>query len=249
MPDASSLAAQAYARLCDALVMLDIGPGEPIREADLAAEFGIGRTPLREALKRLESEHLVVSYPRRGTFASQVEIADLVDISEMRMILEPLAARRAAACQDPQRLAELEALAAEAGAINRDGADGSGADEHGESGGSGESGGGGADEHSAGTGVDARALLEFDTRVHRAIYAAAGNRHLTETLIRLDNLATRIWCMLALRLRRVPQHVGEHVELLGAILDHDGERAAELAAAHVSHFETMVRTALNAGEL
>ncbi len=225
MPEASSLAEQAYVRLRDALVMLDIAPGQPIREADLAAEFGIGRTPLREALKRLESEHLVVSYPRRGTFATQVEIADLVDISELRTILEPVAARRAAVCQDPQLRSQLAALAAEAAAIDTDQT---------------------IDTDQA---IDARTLLEFDTRVHRAIYAAAGNPHLSETLIRLDSLATRIWCVLALRLRGVPQHVGEHVELLSAILAGDGERAAELAAEHVSHFETMVRTALGTGGL
>lgn len=231
MPEASSLAEQAYVRLRDALVMLDIAPGEPIREADLAAEIGIGRTPLREALKRLESEHLVVSYPRRGTFATQVEIADLVDISELRTILEPVAARRAAACQDPQLRSQLEALAAEAAAIDTTSAIDTDA----------------ANESDAA--IDARTLLEFDTRVHRAIYAAAGNPHLSETLIRLDSLATRIWCILALRLRGVPQHVGEHVELLAAILDGDGERAADLAAEHVSHFETMVRTALGTGGL
>ncbi|MCT1920852.1 GntR family transcriptional regulator [Brevibacterium luteolum] len=225
MPEVSSLAERAYVRLRDALVMLDIAPGEPIREANLAAEFGIGRTPLREALKRLESEHLVVSYPRRGTFATQVEIADLVDISELRSILEPVAARRAAACQDPQLRSQLAALAAEAAAIDTSGA------------------------ISTAAAVDARGLLEFDTRVHRTIYTAAGNPHLSETLIRLDSLATRIWCVLALRLRGVSQHVGEHAELLAAILDGDGERAAGLAAEHVSHFETMVRTALGTGGL
>lgn len=243
MPEASSLAEQAYVRLRDALVMLDIAPGEPIREADLAAEFGIGRTPLREALKRLESEHLVVSYPRRGTFATQVEIADLVDISELRTILEPVAARRAAACQDPQLRSQLEALAAEAAAIDTSGAISTSC---------GISTSGAIDTDAANesdAAIDARTLLEFDTRVHRAIYAAAGNPHLSETLIRLDSLATRIWCILALRLRGVPQHVGEHVELLAAILDGDGERAADLAAEHVSHFETMVRTALGTGGL
>lgn len=230
MDGANSLAEQAYARLRDILVMLDIAPGEPIREADLAEELGIGRTPIREALKRLESEHLVVSYPRRGTFATQVEIADLVDISELRTILEPVAARRAAACQDPQLRDQLAALAEEAAAIDAGAVDAGGSEGDGET-----------------PEVDARTLLEFDTRVHRAIYAAAGNQHLAETLIRLDNLATRIWCVLALRLRGVSGHVGEHVALIEAILDHDGERAARLAAEHVSHFETMVRTALGTG--
>jgi DNA-binding FadR family transcriptional regulator len=49
------------------LIMLDIRPGSPINDGALAAELGVGRTPVREALKRLETDHLVVSCSRRGT--------------------------------------------------------------------------------------------------------------------------------------------------------------------------------------
>ena len=76
--------------------MLEIAPGDPLNEGQLAAELGFGRTPLREALKRLETDHLVVSYPRRGTFATIVDITELAAISEVRQLLEPLAARKAA---------------------------------------------------------------------------------------------------------------------------------------------------------
>ncbi|HEX5905774.1 MAG TPA: GntR family transcriptional regulator, partial [Propionibacteriaceae bacterium] len=58
-----SLADRAYERLKDKLIMLDIRPGEPIKDVLLAAELGVGRTPIREALKRLEIDHLVVTYP------------------------------------------------------------------------------------------------------------------------------------------------------------------------------------------
>jgi DNA-binding GntR family transcriptional regulator len=95
-PAASSMTEQAYAVLRDRLVMLEIKPGEPINEERLRTELGVGRTPIREALKRLEQERLVVAYPRRGTFATDVNISDLSHISEVRRTLEPLAASAAA---------------------------------------------------------------------------------------------------------------------------------------------------------
>lgn len=111
-----SLAEQAYRILRDRLIMLEIKPGDPINDGHVAAELGIGRTPVREAIKRLESDHLVISYPRRGTFATGVDITQLADVSEIRELLEPLAARRAARMAGPAVRRELQALAA---AINR----------------------------------------------------------------------------------------------------------------------------------
>jgi DNA-binding GntR family transcriptional regulator len=91
-----SLADRAYREIRDRLVMLDIRPGSPINEEQLGASLGIGRTPVREALKRLAYERLVVAYPRRGTFATDVNITDLAHISEVRRHLEPIAAADAA---------------------------------------------------------------------------------------------------------------------------------------------------------
>ena len=75
-PAASStpLADRAYAVIQDQLIMLDIPPHAAIVEGELAEQLGVGRTPVREALKRLEVERLVVSYPRRGTFATGVDV-------------------------------------------------------------------------------------------------------------------------------------------------------------------------------
>jgi DNA-binding GntR family transcriptional regulator len=66
---------------------------------------------VREALKRLEVDRLVVSYPRRGTFATGMDITDLAHISEIRVQLEPLAARRAAERAPRELRGELAALA------------------------------------------------------------------------------------------------------------------------------------------
>ncbi|QSE79331.1 GntR family transcriptional regulator [Rhodococcus koreensis] len=106
-------AERAYEIIRERLVMLDIRPGEPINDDRLAEELGFGRTPVREALKRLERERLVVAYPRRGTFATAVDMTDLADISEIRKRLEPTAAARAARSATQDARARLAALAAD----------------------------------------------------------------------------------------------------------------------------------------
>lgn len=209
----SSLAEQAYHVLRDRIIMLDIAPGSPINEAQLAADLDIGRTPIREGLKKLELDHLVVSYPRRGTFATQVDITDLASICELRLVLEPVAARKAALLARPAIRSELALTAQQIAAMGEEP-------------------------------PDKRPLMEYDIKVHRLIYRAADNLHLEETLVRLDNLATRIWCLALDRLPSLAEHVREHVGLLEAIVDGDADDAAELAAVHVSHFEASIRAVL-----
>ena len=207
------LSEQAYRQLRDQLIMLEIRPGDAINDSALAVKLGIGRTPVREALKRLESDHLVVSYPRRGTFATRVDITELADISEIRELLEPLAARRAAQTATPGMRAKLRDLAADIA----------------------NSGPGGTDQLS---------LMRYDIMVHRQIYAAAANPHLEDVLIRYDNLATRIWCLVLDKIPSVAGHIIEHVELLNAIADGDAELSARLALEHVTSFEKTIRSVL-----
>src|ERR1700753_1278483 len=107
------LADRAYADLRDRIVTLRIAPGEPIDEDLLGGELGIGRTPVREAIKRLALENLVTVYPRRGTFASEINITDLAYVSDVRVQLEGLAARRAAEQATPAQRVAAEGLIAE----------------------------------------------------------------------------------------------------------------------------------------
>ena len=72
-----SLADVAYESIRDRLLVLDIKPGELLNDEALAKSLGVGRTPVREALKRLELDRLVITYPRRGTFATRVDVTDL----------------------------------------------------------------------------------------------------------------------------------------------------------------------------
>jgi DNA-binding GntR family transcriptional regulator len=107
------LADRAYAELRDRIVTLRIAPGEPINEDLLGDELQMGRTPVREAIKRLALENLVTVYPRRGTFASEINITDLAHISDVRAQLEGHAAYRAAQRLTELQRTELEGLLAE----------------------------------------------------------------------------------------------------------------------------------------
>jgi DNA-binding GntR family transcriptional regulator len=90
------LADQAYIAIRDAIVSLELAPGAVIDERALIERLGIGRTPVREALRRLAQEQLVEVFPRRGMFVTNVDVRDLARISEVREALEPEAARLAA---------------------------------------------------------------------------------------------------------------------------------------------------------
>ncbi|WP_028921163.1 GntR family transcriptional regulator [Pseudonocardia acaciae] len=118
------LADRAYTAVRDMIVTLRLPPGSPINEERLSAELGVGRTPLRDALKRLEAESLVAIYPRRGTFVTEVNITDHGLIADVRRQLEGHAAQRAAeraTAADRDRLRELVAAAARQGGVDRAG--------------------------------------------------------------------------------------------------------------------------------
>jgi DNA-binding GntR family transcriptional regulator len=112
------IADRAYFGLRDRIVTLRLPPGTSLREDDLMRDLGIGRTPLREAIKRLALEHLVEVRPRRGTYVTEVEMADIVHITEVRAELEGQAARLAATRMGNDARAEAGALIAELGGVD-----------------------------------------------------------------------------------------------------------------------------------
>src|SRR5947199_10665499 len=112
----SSLADRAYLSIRDLIVSLELPPSALIDERQLVETLGIGRTPVREALRRLAQEQLVEVFPRRGMFVTGVDVRDLARISEVRQALEPAAARLAAERATADERAELRALLTEIGA-------------------------------------------------------------------------------------------------------------------------------------
>jgi DNA-binding GntR family transcriptional regulator len=113
------IAERAYLELRDRIVTLRLPPGAALREDELMRELGIGRTPLREAVKRLSLENLVVVHPRRSTVVTAVDAADIVHITEVRAELEGQAAELAARRMDDAARKRAEALLSELEALGR----------------------------------------------------------------------------------------------------------------------------------
>lgn len=104
------LSQQAYEQLKYMIVTSKLAPGSVIDEAQLQEELQLGRTPIREALKRLALESLVSIVPRRGIFVTNIGISDLQRLLEVRLELETLATRLAAQRGTSEHWQRLEQL-------------------------------------------------------------------------------------------------------------------------------------------
>ena len=82
-------------------------PGERLMEIQLSRQLGVSRTPVREAIRKLEQEGLVITSPRRGAVVADITKADLEDVLEVRTVLEELAVRKACLRMGSKELAML----------------------------------------------------------------------------------------------------------------------------------------------
>lgn len=118
--DVRSLRDLAYDEIRDAILTGTLAPGHRIKERDVAAQMGISTTPVKEALRRLEQEGLVVSQPRRGAVVSTLARIPVDEILELRGMLEAMAARLAATRMTDTDLDQLQALVDEMTRLTRE---------------------------------------------------------------------------------------------------------------------------------
>lgn len=90
-------------------------PGERLMEVPLAEELGVSRTPVREAIRKLELEGFVVMIPHRGTYVADISLKDVTQVFEIRSALEELAAQLAAERITPDEIEFLERMLVEIG--------------------------------------------------------------------------------------------------------------------------------------
>ena len=107
---AAARPARIYDRLKDAIIAGTLRPLERITENKVAADFGLSRTPVREAFQRLEAEGLIQVVPKRGSFVSRPTIEDILEIYQIRTPLEGACARAAALRIEDDQLAALDRL-------------------------------------------------------------------------------------------------------------------------------------------
>jgi DNA-binding GntR family transcriptional regulator len=98
-----------YDRLLSGIALGDYAPGSALNERELAAQLGVSRTPVREALLRLRVEGLVRVVSRGGIFVAEASIRQIREITEVRLVLEECSGRLAVERGSPEWLAEFQA--------------------------------------------------------------------------------------------------------------------------------------------
>jgi DNA-binding GntR family transcriptional regulator len=110
-PTASDL---AYAAIRDLILKTELKPGQVLSESAMSARLQIGRTPLRDALRLLSHDGLIVIEPRRGTMVAPLTVSDLDAIFEARIAIESVIADAAIARASAQDIADIGSLAEQA---------------------------------------------------------------------------------------------------------------------------------------
>ncbi|MGH8210073.1 MAG: GntR family transcriptional regulator [Steroidobacteraceae bacterium] len=108
LPNSTSLTNKAYAEMKERILTLYFQPGQFLNEGAICELLGIGRTPVHQALQRLQAEGLLEIVPRKGVIVQPDTVSQILDIIEARMIVEGELARRAAERATPADVAELK---------------------------------------------------------------------------------------------------------------------------------------------
>lgn len=109
MLKSKTIADHVYESLRRDIITLAVHPGEKLSEVQLADRYGVSRAPVRDALRKLQQDKLVIVKPQIGTIVASISPTKAKDISQIRMLLEPFAAESAAGAITDEDLALLEA--------------------------------------------------------------------------------------------------------------------------------------------
>ncbi len=211
-----------YEQLKAAIVELRIPPGAPLREAEIAQGLSVSKTPVREALGRLEQDGLVTLNSFRSATVTDYTARDLQEIYELREIIEVAAARAAAESMSEKGLADLGRIASECVRLNAQGGGGGGG-----TAGGGESAGGG--ENAGGATELVQLISEFDT----VLYEEVTNRRIRAILENLAAHLARIGRLTTEIPGRIDASVREHAQIYEAIERRDPETASRFMRDHI----------------
>ncbi|MDO4804825.1 MAG: GntR family transcriptional regulator [Lachnospiraceae bacterium] len=193
-------------------------PGERLMEIQLANKLGVSRTPVREAIRMLEQEGLVVMKPRRGAEVAKITVQELDDVLEVRKGLEILAIQKACERVTPEDLEAMEAAAGEfEKLVNTEGS-------------------------------DLALLAEADVAFHDAIYKATRNKRIIQILanLREQMYRFRIEYLKSSGIRQTL--VEEHQEIMQAVRNRDVEKAVALIGEHIDKQQQEIKASIEREE-
>ena len=209
-----------YDALMEALLDQELAPGSRINADQLRDRYGVSITPLREALARLESDGLVVKVPHRGYLVSPVlDTRGFEALYEMRLIVEPEAANRAALRATPAHVRELANTAARMHTA-----------------------------HTGGRYREFSEFARADAHFHQTIALASENEYIVETIDRLRSHLHLSRLYTSRGVLDAPEALEEHDAIVAAIEQGAADEARALMESHLRRSQQSLRSFLEAKE-
>lgn len=196
--------------LRQAILTGELKPGERLMEIHLANRLGVSRTPIREAIRKLELEGLVTMIPRRGAEVAQITEKSMSDVLEVRRALDALCAELACDRMTRQELGELE-----------------------------EACGSFADTVRSGV-ADIKRIAQADVRLHDIIVRATGNRRLVQLINNLSEQMYRYRFEYLKDSSQHERLVEEHRVIYESLVRKDKQTASQAAKMHIDNQERAI---------
>ncbi|MEN8210117.1 MAG: GntR family transcriptional regulator [Thermodesulfobacteriota bacterium] len=206
-----SLKEDAYDRIYTDILTLELKPGQYLSENFLQKEYNISRSPARTVLVQLEHEKLLQNMGRKGHMISPVTIQDIRNVFQLRIFLEPPAAKLAAGRVDTEKLAELDSIFSAA-----------------------------VKDHSSGK-KPFLAVHKANKDFHLEIVKAVGNNQLVDMLKKLVEIDHRIHHLMATSSPDLEHWSWDHKEIRNALINKNGAAAEKKVRKHIeeSHDKVM----------
>lgn len=201
-----SLGSRVFQKIRDDILNGKYKEHDELRENTLGKELGVSRTPVREALRQLELEGLVLIIPNKGAYVTGISPKDVSDIYCIRSMLEGLCARWAADHITEEQLDALdEIILLSEFHMKREG------------------------------GGSAEQMAELDGRFHAILYEASDSRILSHLLLDFHKYVQQARVSSIVSEERARKSIREHKQLLRAIHEKDADTAEQLANEHILH--------------
>ncbi|MEO0411537.1 MAG: GntR family transcriptional regulator [Pseudomonadota bacterium] len=205
---------KAYSRIRDGIISGELSPGQHLKEEELAELCQVSRTPIRDALRRLEADYFVERHDNQRVFVAAWTEGDIDDIFELRAMLEGFAAARAARYITLDQIAQMRSHhTAIQAAVTDDGR------------------------------IDEDLFLGHNRAFHKIILDAAQSTRLAIMLQRLVEQPVVLRTLVSYREKDLARSIGQHDEILDALTAHDGVWANAVMTSHIHHAQRVYRRA------
>lgn len=203
-----SIADQIFEQLEKEILTGKYKRGELLNEQRLAADLGVSRTPVREAIRRLEQEQMLED-TGRGMVVIGISKEDMPDMYEIRMRIEGLAAERAAARITDEELREMGDILDMQGFY--------------------------IEKQSKTDSDNSDKIKDLDSQFHELLYRCSASKPLCDILIPMHRKMTKFRKASVRKKSRAAASLQEHMAIYGALKAHDGKRASELMLEHLNN--------------